>query len=138
VLIDHLPPESATITAVRASLSDEELEERGAGSDPAKGRWSAAEMLLAAVIDELRSIQYLYVSAHVKQGQAGKPPEPVARPGVTKRDRKARRTRLTDEQRRILDPRLRVVRDGETASLGPDGGLDAWHKHRFRQRLSRP
>ena len=110
MLIDHLPPESATITAIRGSLSDEELEERGEGSDPAKGRWSSADMLLAGITDELRTLQHLYVSAHVKAGQAGPAPQPVPRPGVAKRDRKQRRSRLTDEQRRILDPRLRVIK----------------------------
>lgn len=115
MLIDHLPPESATITAIRAGLSEDELEASGEGADPAKGRWSSLEMLMASVIDELRALQYLYVSAHVAQGQAGKPPEPVARPGVVKRKRKTRQSRLTDEQRRILDPRLRVIEGGEAS-----------------------
>lgn len=94
-------------------MTDEELAERSKGSDPAKGRWSSSEMLLAGIIDELRSFHYGYVSAHVKKGQAGKPPEPLPRPGVARSGgRKPRRSRLTDEQRRILDPRLRVI-DGE-------------------------
>jgi hypothetical protein len=114
VLIDHLPPESATITAVRGGLADEELEERGRAADPAKGRWSATDMLLAGITDELRTLQHLYVSAHVKAGQAGPAPQPVPRPGVAK-GRRVRRSRLTEEQRRILDPRLRVVQAGETA-----------------------
>ena len=112
VLVDHLPPESATITGVRASMTDEELDERSEGGDPAKGRWSSTEMLLAGLIDEVRRFEHIYVSAHVKQGQAGKPPEPLPRPGVSRGPRR-RRSRLTDEQRRKLDPRLRVVPDGD-------------------------
>lgn len=113
--MDHLPPESATVTAIRASLPEGELEEHTRQADPAKGQWSSADMLLASVVDELRSLQYLYVASHVKQGQAGKPPLPVPRPGVTS-VRKPRRSRLTDAQRRMLDPRLRVVPDETTAS----------------------
>jgi hypothetical protein len=110
VYVDHLPPESATITAIRASMTDEEIEERSESGDPSKGRWSSAEMLLAGLVDEVRRFEHIYVSAHVKKGQAGKPPEPLARPGVTP-GAKRRRSRLTDEQRRALDPRLRVVED---------------------------
>lgn len=111
--MDHLPPESATITAIRASLTEEEIEERAGETDPAQGRWSSSEMLLASLLDEVRRLEYLYVSTHVKKGQAGRPPEALPRPGISRGSRKARRSRLTDEQRRILDPRLRLVRDGE-------------------------
>jgi hypothetical protein len=51
------------------------------------------EMLTAALIDEIRALQYAYVSAHSK----GKPeaPEPIARPGIAS---KRRRRKLTPEQ----------------------------------------
>lgn len=114
MLVDSLPPESATITAIRGSMTDEQLAERSEGRDPAKGRWSSSEMLLAAAVDEIRTLQYLYVSAHSKQGQAGKPPAPMPRPGVKRGAPRRRRPRLTEEQRRMLDPRLRVI-DGEAA-----------------------
>lgn len=113
MLVDYLPPESATIAAVRAGLPDEDLEERSESSDPEAGRWSVAEMLLASVVDELRRFEHIYVSAHVKQGQAGLMPEPIPRPGMTRAAKKVRRSRLTDEQRAILDPRLRLVQDDE-------------------------
>ena len=112
--MDHLPPESATITAIRAGMTPDELDQCSEGADPEKGRWSSSEMLLAALVDEVRRFEHLYVAAHVKQGQAGKPPEPLPRPGES-RGRKVRRSRLTDAQRRMLDPRLRAVPD-ETAS----------------------
>lgn len=70
-------------------------------------------MLIAALIDEVRNMEHLYVSAHVPKGKAGKPPEPLPRPGVARGKRQPFQSRLTDEQRRKLDPRLRVVRDGE-------------------------
>jgi hypothetical protein len=115
VLVNHLPPESATITAIRASMTDEELEEQANAADPEAGRWSSLEMLLAALYDEVRRFEHLYVSAHTKKGQAGKAPPPLPRPGVSRRP-KRRQSRLTDEQRRILDPRLRLVPNaGETA-----------------------
>ena len=63
VLVDHLPPESATITAMRAGLDDDELADRIKDADPAKGAWSPDQMLLAGIIDELRSFQHLYVAS---------------------------------------------------------------------------
>jgi hypothetical protein len=97
-------------------MTDEELEAQSVGSDPAKGRWSSLEMLTASLIDEVRRFEHLYVTAHVKKGQAGQPPAPIIRPGISKTSAKPRRSRLTDEQRRRLDPRLRVVPDdGEPA-----------------------
>jgi hypothetical protein len=111
VLIDHLPPESATITAIRSAMTDEELTEWSAGGDPAKGRWSSLEMLIAALLDEVRRFEHMYVSAHVKKGQSGPAPAPVPRPGISQKTPARRRSRLTDEQRRMLDPRLRLVPD---------------------------
>lgn len=55
-------------------------------ADPAQARWSQSEMLLAALIDELRVLRYVYVSAQSKKKQP--PPEPYPRPGVKKRSRK--------------------------------------------------
>lgn len=96
-------------------MPPEELEELSRDTDAAKGRWSAEEMLLASVVDEIRVLQHLYVSAHAKQGQAGKPPAPLPRPGVRRGAPRPRKPRLTDEQRRMLDPRLRVIDGGEAA-----------------------
>jgi hypothetical protein len=89
-------------------MSDTEIEECSEGADPEKGRWSATDMLLASLVDEVRRFEHLYLSAHVKN--AGKAPEPLPRPGVRK-GRKPRRSRLTDAQRRMMDPRLRAVPD---------------------------
>lgn len=95
-------------------MSDTEIDACSEGADPEKGRWSATDMLLASLVDEVRRFEHLYLSAHVDKGKAGKAPEPLPRPGVSK-TRKPRRSRLTDAQRRMMDPRLRAVPD-EAAS----------------------
>lgn len=61
-------------------------------------------MLLATSIDEQRNMRYLYTSAHSEK-RPGPPPEPIPRPGVKG---KPKRKVMTDEQRAILDPRLRA------------------------------
>ncbi|MBQ1167093.1 hypothetical protein KBZ21_54760, partial [Streptomyces sp. A73] len=53
VLIQHLPPESHTLTALRNSMSDEELEEAADQGEPEKGRWSQTEQLLALLADRV-------------------------------------------------------------------------------------
>jgi hypothetical protein len=83
VLIQHLPPESATWTALRNSMSEEELAEQAEKAEPEKGRWSQAEQLLATIADRIALLQYAYVSAHI-ESKAKLParPEPVRRPGA--------------------------------------------------------
>ena len=91
-------------------MSDTEIDACSESADPEKGRWSATDMLLASLVDEVRRFEHLYLSAHVDKGKAGKAPEPLPRPGVRK-TRKPRRSRLSDAQRRMMDPRLRAVPD---------------------------
>jgi hypothetical protein len=79
VLIEHLPPESATMTAIRNDNPDIVTED---GPDPAEGRWSQLEMLLASVVDELRYLRYEYRTAN--GDKKSKTPNPIARPGVAK------------------------------------------------------
>lgn len=83
VLIQHLPPESHTMTALRNGLTPEELEEQGRNGQPEKGRWSMTEQLLAGVTDSLRSLEYILTVAN-SSGKGPKPkrPEPMRRPGV--------------------------------------------------------
>lgn len=90
-------------------MSDTEIDACSEGADPEKGRWSATDMLLASLVDETRLIKHFYLSAH-GAGKGGKAPEPLPRPGVRK-SRKPRRSRLSDAQRRMMDPRLRAVPD---------------------------
>ncbi|MFJ4637618.1 hypothetical protein ACIP69_18590 [Streptomyces hygroscopicus] len=91
VLIQHLPPESATMTALRNALSDEELAEQAEQGEPERARWSQAEQLLAMLIDVSRSQLYAFQKANSTKGaRLGPPPEPIRRPGAKPRKKKAR------------------------------------------------
>lgn len=102
ILIDHLPPESATKTAIRNAITPEQAEVSRGESHPEKAPWSNLEMLVAAMRDEMRLNTIVAIAA-----AGGKPPtfEPTPRPGITPTS--GGRKRLTDEQRRVIDPRLR-------------------------------
>jgi hypothetical protein len=80
VLIEHLPPESATKTALRDELDDGDLARLASLPRRGHGPWSHVELLLAAVHDNLARLVY------VQQAKAGaknlKAPEPMPRPGV--------------------------------------------------------
>ena len=65
------------------------------GPDPAEGRWSQLEMLLAAAVDELRFFRWAYLSSHAGKSSKPKEPEPIRRPGVEKNRKKSE---LTPEQ----------------------------------------
>lgn len=71
------------------------------GSDPAEGRWSQTEMLLAALVDDMRYLRWNYVSAHVDKGRRPDKPDPIPRPGVARRDRRSK-GRLSEEQADFL------------------------------------
>jgi hypothetical protein len=78
-------------------------------SDADAQRWSKTEMLLATLIDEIRVLRWVYVSAHSKEGARPMAPAPVPRPGVGKKERRPFASSLTPEQRRRIDPRLRLA-----------------------------
>ncbi|MFE7510202.1 hypothetical protein ACFU8I_03075 [Streptomyces sp. NPDC057540] len=86
VLIQHLPPESATMTALRNGLTAEEYEQQARTGKPEEGRWSMSEQLLAGISDGIRELQYVLVVAN-SDGKGRKPrrPEPIRRPGVAPR-----------------------------------------------------
>jgi hypothetical protein len=103
VLIGHLPPESATATALRNEAADSgQASNDGPERDPSEGQWAMQELLLASLIDELRWYRYEFRAVNSKD--AGPAPQPVQRPGVSS---KKRRSRLTLEQMKLLDPRMR-------------------------------
>lgn len=104
VLIEHLPPESATKTAIRNAVGVEIVEESGGDYRPDLGQWSSLEMLLAAIKDELMLNRIIAIAA-----AGGKPPEfvPTPRPGVPPVSAQRTGGGMTDEMRRVLDPRLR-------------------------------
>lgn len=83
VLIEHLPPESATKTALRNELTDEELAALADAGDPESARWSQLEQLTASLIDAVRRMEYVLICANTEsKHQRPTPPEPVPRPGA--------------------------------------------------------
>ncbi len=72
-------------------------------ADPAKGRWSAQEMLLAAMVDEQRLSRWLFVQANSRGGKTA-PPAPIKRPGAA-----PARKRMSLKDRLRLDPRMRLT-----------------------------
>lgn len=101
ILIEHLPPESATKTAIRNAVGPDELAASGEYR-PDLGQWSSMEMLLAVLRDELVLTRHVAIAA-----AGGKPPEfvPMSRPGIPPKS--AQKSVMTDDMRRALDPRLR-------------------------------
>lgn len=97
VLIQHLPPESHTMTALRNAMSDEELAEQADKGEPEKGRWSQTEQLLAVLADRLARVEYVLICAHSEKKQD--PPEPMRRPGAKPRKAKPK---LTDDSAQTL------------------------------------
>ncbi|MEV0444016.1 hypothetical protein AB0I84_23830 [Streptomyces spectabilis] len=102
ILIEHLPPESATKTAVRNALTPEEISAAGEGR-PDLAPWSSTETLLALVRDEIQILRVALVAVQTGQKLDF---TPTPRPGIPPKSAQQKR-RLTDEQRRALDPRLR-------------------------------
>ncbi|MEU2514309.1 hypothetical protein [Streptomyces syringium] len=96
-MVEHLPPESAVMTALRNTAPDGDLEKRAAGSDPASGRWSQSDMLLAQLIDAVRQLSHCYVVANTDSKARKKvtPPEPVARPGIPRTGQAPARGRMS-------------------------------------------
>lgn len=100
VLIQHLPPESATMTGLRNAMPAEEYEQQAQGAEPEKGRWSMDQQLLAGISDALRDLQYITVVANSDgKGRKPKRPEPMRRPGV---GGSKKREALTDQHANFL------------------------------------
>lgn len=94
-LIRHLPPESATKTALRNKMSDAEIARSAKDADPSRGQWSQEEMLLARISDQLAWLLHVTLVAN---GGKSKKPEPTPRPGVKAKGVKGRRPALTTAQ----------------------------------------
>jgi hypothetical protein len=86
-LIRHLPPESATKTALRNRMSDAEIAQSSKQGDPSQGQWSQLEMLLATISDKLSWLLHVTLIAH---GGKSKKPEPTPRPGVKAKGKRSR------------------------------------------------
>lgn len=99
VLIQHLPSESSTMTALRNLLTDEELAEQAEKGEPEKGRWSQLEQLTASVLDAVRRFEHVYICSHVEHKRdQPEPPEPTRRPGAKSRKPKAAMSEQTAER----------------------------------------
>jgi hypothetical protein len=91
VLLAHLPPESATKTALRNELDDNAFREL-ASQATTHGAWSHTDLLLAAVVDGINVLAWQQQQIHGKK--RSEPPDPIARPGVATRNTAG----LTDAQ----------------------------------------
>jgi hypothetical protein len=99
-LVQFLPPESALSTAIRNDTPEDELAEQA--GDASRAPWSAAETLLAVLVDETRTHAWMYASAHSEERIPR--PEPLPRPGIGPRKR---RKLVSVEELQRMDPRLR-------------------------------
>lgn len=104
MLVQQLPPESATATAIRNDIPEDELADRR--GDPVKAPWSPTDHLLALLIDEVRQLAWMYAQRHSKSKIT--PPAPLERPGVRARPRGRI---MTAAQIKEIDPRMRELPD---------------------------
>jgi hypothetical protein len=99
VIIQGLPPESRTMTALRNSMSEEELAEQADRGEPEKGRWSQLEQLVAGLADAVRRLEYVTVLANSdSKTRRPDPPEPIRRPGAKPRKARPRLSEANAEQ----------------------------------------
>lgn len=101
VLIDWLPGESATKTAIRDSLTDDEISQLADRDVKGHGPWSRETFRLAALEDAINRLTA--VTIYLAGDRKGQPrmPDPVRRPGLTGKAAK-RKPVLTDEGRAYL------------------------------------
>lgn len=78
-----LPGESATKTAIRDAIPDEELVKERSGQG-GHGPWSHEALLLAMIADLLQHLLYGYSKVH---GGKPKDPQPIPRPGIARKRR---------------------------------------------------
>jgi hypothetical protein len=107
ILIQHLPPESATWTALRNTMDPDELAEQGEKGEPEKARWSQLEQLVAVVADRVAHMEWALWTVNIeKKSQRPDPPEPIRRPGAKPRRAKAK---LTEKS---ADTLLKLIQGG--------------------------
>lgn len=89
ILIQHLPPESATWTALRNATDPDELAGQAETGEPEKARWSQLEQLVAVVADRVAHLEWALWTVNIeKKSQRPDPPEPIRRPGAAPRKKK--------------------------------------------------
>lgn len=93
VLIQHLPPESATLTALRNAMPEDDLAAQAENAEPEKDRWSKLEHLVSLVADRVARVEYVLICANTdKKTRRPDPPEPIRRPGAKQVKPKAQLT----------------------------------------------
>jgi hypothetical protein len=102
VLIQGLPLDSWTQTALRDDPNREQLPERSAG-DQKFGPWSLINFQLAALTDAVNLVAYYVHASNAKDPKAVKPPEPTARPGMKQQVRQMVDAAEAEAARRYLD-----------------------------------
>lgn len=122
VLVDHLPPESACKTAVRDETDPAEL--AALPKPSGHGPWSAVEMRLADLYDQL---SWLIYATYHSQGGKPKKPKPLPRPGVVD---KGKPRKVTPEG---IDY-LQRLRGRQGAARGDVGGVTSGKRRRAGRR----
>lgn len=97
-------------TAIRNDAPERDLAIQGAEVDPARGRWSAVESMLASILDEIRMGNWAFVQANSETSVPR--PEPIPRPGV---HRRGKVMRIEDAMK--IDPRLRGLSPEEAQAV---------------------
>lgn len=121
VLIDGLPGHSAYKTAVRDSLSDEQLAELAKEPRDRHGVWSHTDLLIAALVDRIELLRRDVVA--VNGGKVKGEFEPIPRPGVATRRRKALSAEGHAYLRRIREEHARANGyDPDTGAPVQQGG----------------
>jgi hypothetical protein len=82
VLVQHLPPQSATMTGLRAA-QPELAAEASQDVDPNAMAWSQTDMLLASLIDSMQYLCWMFAAVNFKGQRPA--PEPIPRPGVARK-----------------------------------------------------
>lgn len=95
-MIDHLPGHSHFSAAIandeeHAKLLAEAMTQRKdrgeeQSTGPSLTRWTPEVAAIADLIDEVKALRYVTISANTTKGPAPKPPEPYARPGSAIQD----------------------------------------------------
>lgn len=115
MLLNHLPADSAYQTALRNSLTEQQIEELAADHDPTREAWTRDQSLLAGVDERIQQLLIAVISA-----LGGEPPklQRIYRPGVPKPDGPQV---LTAEERAAQRAKLQARWDG-TKKPPPSGG----------------
>lgn len=81
MLIEGLPPESATWTAIRNATPESDTADATEEARPETAPWSRLEMLVAQVTDAVNHNTYVLTVVNSEKNAKVQPPDPVRRPG---------------------------------------------------------